>query len=69
MPSDYYHVSENDHTCPSHPVIFDALNGAIIKDIASHMKGSAGPSGLDAEDWRHICAAPSKMFQITSAIL
>jgi hypothetical protein len=50
-------VSENDHTCPSHPVIFDALDGAVIKDIASHMKGSAGPSGLDAEDWRQMCCS------------
>ena len=50
-------ISEDECTTPFHPVIFDALDGALIKEITMKTKGSAGPSGLDAEDWRHMCCS------------
>ena len=47
---------------PSHPVIFDSLDGATA---ALHTNGSAGPSGLDALGWRCLCTS----FQRASADL
>ena len=35
-------------------IIFEGINGALIKKIAFNMKGSAGPSGMDADQWRLI---------------
>ena len=42
---------------PSHPVIFDSLDGASIRSAALHTNGSAGPSGLDALGWRRLCTS------------
>ena len=42
---------------PSHPVIFDSLDGASIRTAALHTNGSAGPSGLDALGWRRLCTS------------
>ena len=50
-------VPEADDAGSFHPIIFDSLDGALIRNIASRMKGSAGPSGLDAEDWRQMCCS------------
>ena len=44
-------VPESDDTCIFHPTIFNSLDGALIRDIASQVKGSADPSGLDSNDW------------------
>ena len=40
---------------PSHPVIFESLDGALIRAAALHTNGSAGPLGLDALGWRRLC--------------
>ena len=50
-------VPETDDAGSFHPIIFDRLDGAFIREIASRMKGSTGPSGLDAEDWRQMCCS------------
>ena len=50
-------VPETDDAGSFHPTIFDSLDGPMIRDIASQMKGSARPSGLDAEDWRQMCCS------------
>ena len=42
---------------PSHPVILDSLDGASLWTAALHTNGSAGPSGLDALGWRHLCTS------------
>ena len=39
----------------THEVLFENLDGAIIRSIALHCQGSAGPSGLDATSWRRMC--------------
>ena len=36
------------------PVIYECINGEMIRKKANSTKGSAGPSGLDAEGWRTI---------------
>ena len=40
---------------PTHPVIFDQLDGESIQLAALHSQGSAGPSGLDSANWRRLC--------------
>ena len=50
-------LPENDHTVSFHPVIFESLDGLQIRNTISKMKGSAGPSGLDTDDWRQMCCS------------
>ena len=38
-----------------HPVIFEELNGILIRSVALRVQGAAGPSGLDATFWRRMC--------------
>ena len=40
-----------------HPVYFDRITGSLIRLIALHVDGAAGPSNLDAHGWRHICSS------------
>ena len=40
---------------PTHDVIFECLDGPMIRSIALHSQGSAGPSGLDAANWKRMC--------------
>ena len=40
-----------------HPVLFDRLNGSIIRQAALRTRGSAGPSGVNADNWRRLCTA------------
>ena len=42
---------------PFDPVVFTAINGHMIKDIALHSSGLAGPSGIDALAWRRTCSS------------
>ena len=37
------------------PIIFESLDSTAIKKAASFIKGSAGPSGIDAQLWRRMC--------------
>ena len=43
------------HIC--HPIIFDCLNGDLIRRTAIRVEGSAGPSGVDALGWRRLCTS------------
>ena len=40
-----------------HPVIFTALNRDVIRQAALRTHGAAGPSGMDAANWRKICTS------------
>ena len=40
-----------------HPVIYDRIGACCICSAALNTKGSAGPSGLDAHYWRHLCTS------------
>ncbi len=42
---------------PTHPVIFEAIDANLIRQTALNTTGSAGPSGLDARDWRRLCTS------------
>ena len=50
---------------PADPVIFEAIDGNMIKSTTLHCKGSVGPSGVDARAWRRMCSS----FKETSARL
>jgi len=43
-----------DNPPESHPVVFDALDGNVIRLAALRTTGAAGPSGLDARCWRRL---------------
>ena len=36
-----------------HPLIFYSINALAIKQAALHVNGAAGPSGTDAQAWKH----------------
>ena len=38
-----------------HPIVFEKIDGTLIREMALKCTGTAGPSGLDASDWRHLC--------------
>ena len=40
-----------------HPVYFERKTGAAIRQAALQTKGAGGPSGMNADKWRHICTA------------
>jgi len=39
----------------THPVIFDPLDGRVIRAAALQTSGAASPSSVDAHSWRHLC--------------
>ena len=42
---------------PSDPILFEALDGALIQQVARQCNGSAGPTGLDVHAWRRMCTS------------
>ena len=40
---------------PPHPVLFEQIDGALIRKTALGIQGASGPSGLDAYSWRRLC--------------
>ena len=53
-----FHECLNATVCDSsllvHPIIFDALDGTVIRVAALHTSGSAG---VDAYGWRRLCTS------------
>jgi len=45
----------SSETC--HQVIFEGLDGAIICNSCHKTEGAAGPSGIDAAGWWHMCTS------------
>ena len=37
-----------------HPIIFDDLNSELVRKVAMKMKGAAGPSCFDSDDWKNV---------------
>ena len=54
LSSDYIYPLQSDFD--PHPVIFEKLTGSLIKSVAQRTRGSAGPSGVDAAEWRRLCS-------------
>ena len=40
-----------------HPIVFDSIDDNVIRSAAMRTTGSAGPSGVDAHEWRRLCTA------------
>ena len=58
-------ISQSSTLPIPHPVICDTPNGTTIHNAAVCTTGSAGPTGVDAKRWRHLCTS----FQSASANL
>ena len=50
-----------------HPVVFDDINGELVQKVAMKMKGAAGPSCFDSDDWKTILV--SRQFGTSSGDL
>ena len=44
-----------EETETPHPIIFESLDANVIRSAALKVTGAAGPSGLDAHEWRRLC--------------
>ena len=40
-----------------HPVVFNAIDGNVIRESALGSDGAAGPSGLDVAAWKRLCCS------------
>ena len=47
----------NDDPSEVHPILFEPLDGTMIRSAALQTSGAAGPSGLDAFGWRRLCTS------------
>ena len=51
-------IQVNDSEVPQvHPVVFDRIHARCIRSAALNTKGAAGPSGIDAHNWRRLCTS------------
>lgn len=41
----------------SHPVLFERIDGKLIRSVALTIQGAGGPSGVDAAGWRRLCTS------------
>ena len=44
-------------TTEPHYILFDKIDGQLIRSTALRMDGAAGPSGLDAAAWKRLCTS------------
>ena len=40
-----------------HPILFEKIDGQLIRSMALRTDGSAGPSGMDAAAWKRLCTS------------
>ena len=50
-------ITKDTPTSAPHPVIYEELDGTLIKETVQRMTGSAGPSGLDTTGWKCLCSS------------
>ena len=46
-----------DPSAVPHPVFYDSITSSLIRAVALHVDGAAGPSNIDAHGWRCICTS------------
>ena len=47
----------DEHAPEVHPVVFESITADSVRKAALKTRGGAGPSGIDADGWRHILAS------------
>ena len=57
QPAMFSAISDHPLAAESHQVIYDQIDGPLIRSIVQRMDGSAGPSGLNADDWKRMCSS------------
>ena len=50
-------ILEASNVSEPHPVMFDAIDGTLIRSVVLRTSGSAGPSRLDTSGWRRMCSS------------
>ena len=50
-------ISEEPPTIQPHPVVYDQIDGPLIRSTVQCLSGSAGPSGFDAKGWKRVCSS------------
>ena len=50
-------ISDQPPAIVPHFVIFDQIDGALIRSISQQMDGSTGSSGLNAHAWKGMCSS------------
>ena len=48
---------QHPSTLPYHPAVFDKISAILVRKHAVKTHGGAGPSGLDANEWRRLFSA------------
>ena len=65
---DYIEASPLARSQHGHPVLFESVDGEAIVKAAMATQGSAGPSGLDANAWRHLLTGYRPSQQLAEAV-
>ena len=50
-------LPEEEAPSLTHPILFESITGQLVRTTAIRTEGAAGPSGLDAADWRRMCSS------------
>ena len=56
-PADPFSIIDIPPADVPHLVVFDRIDGSTIRHTIQRMSGLAGPSGLDARGWKHLCSS------------
>ena len=57
VPASSHSISDEPHVSEPHPIIFEQIDGPFVRSTVLQMNGFAGPSGLDARAWKHLCTS------------
>ena len=57
VPASASAISDTPPATKPHPIIFDRIDGPLIRSLAQKMEGSSGPSGLDSTAWKRLCSS------------
>ena len=49
--------TQQQQTIEPHPIIFEKIDGQLIRSMALRTDGAAGPSGMDAAAWKRLCSS------------
>ena len=50
-------LSKEPPAAQPHPVVYDQIDGPMVRATVQRLSGSAGPSGFDAKGWKRVCSS------------